>query len=328
MGDVAMTVPVVKQVLQQYPGISIIFVSDIKFSALFEGIPRLTFYGAEIKGKHKGFKGLLNLFTELKKIENITAIADLHNVLRSNVLSILFTTAGKKVERIDKGRKEKKALTRKHNKKLLQLPSTFQRYAEVFARLGFPINLILKGERIKLPLNESVQNLLKDDKIKIGVAPFGKHREKTYPVTEMEKVVAVLPVKGYQVFLFGGSNEKAQFESWTNKFPNVVNMAGKLSFREELACISHLDLMISMDSANMHLASLYAVPVVSIWGATHPFAGFYGFGQNPFNTVQKELYCRPCSVFGNKPCYRGDWACMQMILPEEIINKVEEVLTT
>lgn len=328
MGDVAMTVPVVKQLLQQYPAISVTFVSDVKFRALFEGIPRLTFFGAELKGRHKGFKGILKLFNELKKIENITAIADLHDVLRSKVLSFFFTTAGKKTEHIDKGRKEKRALTRKRNKKLVQLPSTFQRYADVFARLGFPVDLAMKGQRIKLPVDEPARNLLKNDKIKIGIAPFGKHKEKTYPVTEMEKVVTALSAKGYQLYLFGGNNEKPQLENWENKFPNVVNMAGKLSFKEELACISHLDLMISMDSANMHLASLYGVEVVSIWGATHPFAGFYGFSQNPFNAVQKELYCRPCSVFGNKPCYRGDWACMQIISPEDIINKVEQVLNS
>lgn len=328
MGDVAMTVPVVKQLLRQYPMLSVTFVSDVKFRALFEGIPRLTFFGAELKGRHKGFKGLFNLFNELKKIENITAIADLHDVLRSKVVSFLFKTTGKKTGHIDKGRKEKRALTRKHNKQLVQLPSTFQRYADVFARLGFPIDLAMKGQRVKLALNETILTLLRNDKIKIGVAPFGKHKEKTYPVTEMEKVVAGLSVKGYQLFLFGGNNEKPQLENWENKFPNIVNMAGKLSFKEELACISHLDLMISMDSANMHLASLYGVEAVSIWGATHPFAGFYGFGQNPFNAVQKELYCRPCSVFGNKLCYRGDWACMQIISPEEIINKVELVLSS
>jgi ADP-heptose:LPS heptosyltransferase len=81
-----------------------------------------------------------------------------------------------------------------------------------------------------------------------------------------------------------------------------------------------------MDSGNMHLASLYGVPVVSIWGATHPFAGFYGFGQDHSNAVQADLYCRPCSVFGNKPCYRGDWACMHMIEPRQVIDKVDDVI--
>jgi ADP-heptose:LPS heptosyltransferase len=327
MGDVAMTLPVVKQLLHQYPNLSVTFVSDKKFSALFENISRLSFYATDLKGKYKGFAGLLRLFSDLKKIKNTTAVADLHDVLRTKVLTSLFQASGKKVARIDKGRKEKKALTRKHNKKLVQLPSTFQRYADVFAGLGYPIELNTSLQRIQLPVNDAVKNLLgNDDNKKIGIAPFAKHREKTYPPEQMEKVVAGLSGKGYTIFFLGGSDERPKFESWEKQFNHTKNIAGILSFEEELVLISHLDMMISMDSANMHLASLYGVPVVSIWGATHPFAGFYGFGQDPSNAVQGEIYCRPCSVFGNKPCYRGDWACMNLFSPQQIIDKVQNIL--
>jgi ADP-heptose:LPS heptosyltransferase len=327
MGDIAMTVPVIKQLLLQYPELTITFISDIKFTALFENIPRLTFYGADIHGKYNGFAGLLHLFAELKKIQNITFVADLHNVLRTKVLSFLFQMAGKKVKRINKGRKEKKALTRKHNKKLVPLPSTFQRYADVFAQLGYTFNLKMPAERIKLPANNDVQNFLGDNNsIKIGIAPFGKHKEKTYPPELMEKVMVHALTKGYKIFLLGGKNEVSQLEKWESRFMNVINIAGKLSFKEELMLISNLNLMVSMDSANMHLASLYAVPVVSIWGATHPYAGFYGFAQDPLNAVIEDIYCRPCSVFGNIPCYRGDWACMYRTSPELVAQKIEYAL--
>jgi ADP-heptose:LPS heptosyltransferase len=83
-----------------------------------------------------------------------------------------------------------------------------------------------------------------------------------------------------------------------------------------------MHLMISMDSANMHLASLFGVPVISVWGATHPYTGFYGWAQPTGNAVQIDLYCRPCSVFGNKPCYRGDHACMEQLPPELILEKL------
>lgn len=327
MGDVAMTVPVVKQLLQQHPELSITFVSDVKFSALFDDIPRLRFFGADIHGKYNGFTGLLQLFNQLKKIENITAVADLHDVLRSKVLSFLFKASGKKVAVINKGRKEKKELTRKYNKICKPLRTGFQRYADVFNALGYPVNLLNESERIKLKVNNNIEQLLiNNHQIKIGIAPFGKHKEKTYPIEAMEKVIRTLSSRNNTIFLFGGAGERMQFEAWQKAYPNVINMAGRLSFKEELTLISHLDLMISMDSGNMHLASLYGVPVVSIWGATHPFAGFYGFGQDPSNAVQADLYCRPCSVFGNKPCYRGDWACMHMIEPRQVIDKVDDVI--
>jgi ADP-heptose:LPS heptosyltransferase len=122
--------------------------------------------------------------------------------------------------------------------------------------------------------------------------------------------------------LGGGKNEVMILDEWEKEFPGIINLAGKFSFAEELAIISHMDKMISMDSANMHLASLFGVPVVSVWGATHPFAGFYGWAQPSDNAVQIDLYCRPCSVFGNKPCYRGDHACMEQLPKEKIIEKV------
>ena len=57
--------------------------------------------------------------------------------------------------------------------------------------------------------------------------------------------------------------------------------------RTELNLMSHLDVMLSMDSANMHLASLVNIPVVSVWGATHPYAGFMVSPQNPLKAQEK-----------------------------------------
>ena len=101
---------------------------------------------------------------------------------------------------------------------------------------------------------------------------------------------------------------------------------GKLNMRTELNLMSHLDVMLAMDSGNMHLASLVGTPVVSVWGATHPYAGFMGWGQSEKNAVQISLPCRPCSIFGNKPCIRGDYACLRQITPNQIIEKVESLL--
>jgi ADP-heptose:LPS heptosyltransferase len=84
--------------------------------------------------------------------------------------------------------------------------------------------------------------------------------------------------------------------------------------------------MVTMDSANMHLASLVATPVVSIWGATHPYAGFMGWNQSIDNAVQTDLPCRPCSIYGKKDCMRGDYACLYQIKPETIVGKIERIL--
>ena len=91
--------------------------------------------------------------------------------------------------------------------------------------------------------------------------------------------------------------------------------------------MSHLDVMVSMDSANMHLASICGTRVVSVWGATHPFAGFMGWNQSTADAVQADMPCRPCSIYGNRPCLRGDYACLTSIQPEAIVQKVERALS-
>jgi ADP-heptose:LPS heptosyltransferase len=328
LGDVAMTVPVLRLLLKKYPDLEITVVSTEFVRPLFNDIERLKFHVADLKGKHKGLLGLFRLFKELKKVYIFDGIADLHNVLRTKVLRSFFSVSGKKIAVIDKGREEKKELTRPQNKNLRPLKSTFQRYADVFKQLGFDINLDDKSGAVKIKnlLPETVQ-LKQDGYHLVGLAPFALHAEKTYPAEKMKEVVRLLSSdKQTRIYLLGGKREKQVLEEWEQEFSNVTSIAGKMSFEKELALISGLDVMVSMDSANMHLASLYGVPVVSIWGGTHPYLGFYGWGQSMDNAVQVDLDCRPSSVFGNKPCPRRDFACMNMISPVMVFDKITRQL--
>lgn len=327
LGDVAMTVPVIKLLLQQHPDLQITMVSNDFVKPLFDEIERTNFFTADLKGRHKGFAGLYRLYRDLKKSFSFDAIADLHDVLRTKVLRSFFLFSGKPIAVIDKGRKGKNELTRKENKILKPLKTTFQRYAEVFCSLGLPVALNF-SEGIKktiLPAGSKLQKLKTEGNYIIGFAPFAQYPEKTYSPEKMKELIRLLLQHNkLRIFLFGGKNDADIFEQWEKEFERVESMAGKYSFQKELELISALDLMISMDSANLHLGSLFAVPVVSIWGATHPYAGFYGWGQLPGNAVQIDLYCRPCSVFGNKPCYRGDLACLNNISPLMVYDKVME----
>ena len=101
---------------------------------------------------------------------------------------------------------------------------------------------------------------------------------------------------------------------------------GKLNLERELMLISYLDVMLSMDSANMHLASLVQVPVISIWGATHPSLGFYGFNQDLDNAIQIDIECRPCSVYGDLPCQREDYACLERISEDMVVSRIHQEL--
>lgn len=322
-----MTIPVMKQVLDENPDVSIVFVSNKNWGALCAGIPRLTFFPADVKEAHKGVGGLYQLFRSIRKAHRIAAVADLHNVLRSKIVRTFFRLSGTPVAAIDKGRAGKKALTRKDNKVLEQLTTTIERYAIVFRQLGLRCEMenkpVFSARQLPLGLAPA------EGEKWIGIAPFATYREKMYPLSKMEEVMGVLSAtQGHRILLFGGGKQEVNLlEPLAAKYPQVVMIAGRYSLQEELAIISRLDTMISMDSANMHLASLFGVPVISVWGATHPFAGFMGYAQTMENAVQiDDLDCRPCSVFGNKPCFREDYACMEWIKPTQIAEKVMHVL--
>jgi ADP-heptose:LPS heptosyltransferase len=323
MGDVAMTIPVMQRVLQAHPDLEIVFVSNKNWSALCEGIPRLHFFPADLKGEHKGVKGLYKLFKAVRSAYRIDAVADLHQVLRSQIVRTFFRLTGRKVAVIDKGRAGKKALAARENKVLQPLRSTIERYADVFLALGYNVDMSetppVFGRRA-LPAGMEAKGGLKW----VGLAPFATYKEKTYPFDKIANLLGQLVQRANTKVLLmgGGAGEVAKLQELAARYPQAIVVAGRFKLPEELAIISQMDVMISMDSANMHLASLFGVPVVSVWGATHPFAGFMGYGQKMENAAQIELSCRPCSIFGNKPCFRGDHACMEQLPEEEILGKV------
>ena len=322
MGDVAMCVPVIRRLLEAYPDLTLSFVSQSAFAPLFEGIDRLTFLPADLKGIHRGISGIWQLFRELQAAGPFDGVADLHQVLRSGMLDSLFRLKGTPVSVINKGRKDKYALIRRTQKHLQPLPPTFDRYAAVFAQLGLAVDL---KHALKHNADQAVPSkMIPAVRKRIGIAPFAKHRGKTWPAERMRRVVELLADRGdIEVLLFGGGVVETEVLSkWSGEINGVTSLAGNYSLKDELHIISELDLMVSMDSANMHLASMFGVPVVSVWGATHPYAGFLGWGQDMSNVIQSDLDCRPCSVFGNKPCFKGTYECMTTIEPEIVVKKI------
>lgn len=333
MGDVAMTVPVVYALAKEYPSLRVTMLSQPFARPLFEELaPNINFMEADIKGEYHGIRGLNALYRRLTA-KNFTAVADLNNMLRSNYLRMRFNLDQNHVAHVGKHREERRMLTAKKDKVLRPIATAFDNYAKVFEQLGYPIHSS-DFTTLLTPTQASLRHLptaigeKKDFQQWIGIAPFALSREKTYPLSLMEEVMEGLTKRhpSSRIFLFGGGDkEREQLREVKKRHPAYVVVPDILSdLREELILMSHLDIMVSMDSANMHLASLVNTPVVSVWGATHPYAGFLGWKQKPSNIIQADISCRPCSIFGNKPCYRGDYACLAAISPTAIINKVEE----
>ena len=326
MGDVAMTVPVLRVFNAKYPNVKIIVISTPLFLPLFNDLPNVTFLSFDKKGKHKGFLGLFRLFLELRK-SKIDAFADLHNVLRSKVIRGLFALSGKKVAFTDKGRKEKKEVTRGVNKIFRPLPTVFERHAKVFEALGFPINLSNPTFPDKSKLSSEILSVVGEKNEKwIGIAPFAQHDSKVYPLDLMEKVIDQLGKNpDHKILLFGGGNKEIEaLEILSKSRNNVISVAGKLKFNQEIQLISNLDVMLSMDSGNGHIAAILGVKTITLWGATHPYLGFSPFNQPEENSLfsDRNLYPNlPTSIYGKKKV-EGYENAMRTILPEEVVEKV------
>lgn len=331
-----MAAPVLAELNREYPHLEVVLLTKSFFSPFFDGIPRLTLY--PMTGEHRGLKGLWRLFRQLRRDHpDITVVVDLHQKLYSAVLRLFYRFCGIPAFKIDKGRPEKRALTRKYDKIRQSLEATVERYADVFRKAGFDLPTIkdsLTFYRSTRPVPAALGTAKEAGSQWLGIAPFAQHSGKIYPLEMMEQVISLLLERypSLRIFLFGGgATEKRKAQIWQDKWPEqVISVIGKFDLRQELDLMGNLDGMVSMDSSSMHMASLVGLPVVSVWGATHPDAGFLGLGQAREDAVgvdPAELTCRPCSVYGNKPCWHKPesdlyYACLNHLPPERIVERV------
>lgn len=334
MGDVAMTVPVLRAFTEQHPEVKLTVLTRPFFAPFFEGLKNVAIFPADVKGKYKGVLGLYKLSkavqrslsgVEMSRSHRVDAIADLHNVLRSKILKSFFRGLPKTT--IDKGRKEKRALI--SGKNFQQLKTTHQRYTDVFEKLGYTVDLSNPTFPEKRSLNNNILKVIGTDQLQwIGIAPFAAHQGKMYPLDLMAKVISELS-KDHKILLFGGGkSEQAQLVALEKQFNNTVNLAGKLSLKEELDVISNLDVMLSMDSGNAHMAAMLGVKTVTLWGVTHPYAGFAPFNQPTDHALlsdRTQFPLIPTSVYGNK-LPKGYEEVMRSIAPETVVKKLLAVV--
>jgi len=336
LGDVVMTIPVLYSACRCHPDVKFVMVTRPSMTGVFVNAPaNLVVEGADVTRTYAGLGGLRRLVAHMVEKHGIDAMVDLHDVLRTKVLRAFCRLRDIPVAKLDKGRAAKRALTRRSGKIMLPVASSITRYREAFGRIGLPVDdcfdgLFGRDGHGDPALYSAVAPAQRPAGQKwVGIAPFAAHEGKIYPPEKMEEVIARLAARGdVRIFIFGGGgSEKKTAEEWEHKHPCVTSLCGKKSgFHVELSLLSHLDAMITMDSANMHLASIVNTPTVSIWGATHPYCGFTGWHQSEDMMLQAPLPCRPCSVFGNRPCRRHDRMCLKAIRPDAIYSKVVQII--
>ena len=335
LGDVAMTIPVLYSACRCYPGIRFVMVTRPAFTGIFVNPPaNLTVVGVDIKNEYTGIRGLRRLVDRLVAEYGPFRFVDLHNVLRTKVMTAFMRLDRVPCSTLEKPRRLRRKLTGRHHKVMLPLKSQRDYYRDVFLRADLPVASRFDGlfdgpGSAPAQLFAAITAPKPEGQKWIGIAPFSAHECKIYPADLMERVIAMLQAQAdagtdLRIFLFGGGAAEADWlDGVAAKYGACTSLADKrYGFPAELALFNHMDAVLTMDSGNMHLASIAGATLLSIWGATHPFCGFRAWGQTDRTTIQVPLDCRPCSVYGNRPCHRDDLLCLRSIEPEDVFARI------
>jgi len=318
LGDVAMTIPMIRAFNRAFP--------DVELSMLSKAFP-LTIFSFEsglntIAFDPQKYRGLFGLWQLSKLIvaEGITDVADLHFSLRSRILCFFLRWRGLNISQRTKQRRLRRQWTRKGPKPKELLDTQVQAYLKTIARLGFLLEE-------KVLLDEIVRNRVSAEFQKVGIAPFAAHKHKTYPIGLTAELLKQLSTK-YRTVLFGANGiESQQFDQWVSDGIAHENAATR-SFEMQIQEIQSLGVMISMDSANGHIAANYGVPVITIWGATAPSCGFSVLAQpdeNQFLPDPEKYPFLPSSIFG-KRTFKGYESAMASIDPQVILERVNQLM--
>jgi len=323
LGDVAMLVPVLISFHFKFPNSRVKLISREHFRPIFEMLTFVEYIAIDKSNSKLSFIDLIHFFINLDLKRN-HIILDLHNVIRSKILRFLFGIYRNPCYVIDKGREEKKKMIKFESKKLVQLKSSFERYREVFEKANF---------HFELQSNAFLERTIAEKNIPwIGIAPFSKHKSKEYSLSKLRKTLELISSKHeVKFFIFGyGENELTLTQELCRDIPNTEIFINSASFTEELNIISSLDLMISMDSGNGHLAANYGIPVITLWGTTHPCLGYGTYAQPLENSLlpnSKRFPFLPVSIFGNNKIASYERA-IDSIEVDTIVQRVSKILNS
>ncbi len=341
MGDVAMLLPQLYAAARLNPDDCFTLLTQPFLTGLLVHTPaNLTTIPFDKRGPEGKFGGLISFVRQLHRKHHFDAVLDMHGVLRSQVIRSYLKLHGIPFTALRKPRRLRSRLIhRQAGSMSVTLPKMTDLYRDLLLHRGLAMPPAEEFTTLSLPedLWLSVCTKLKEPKnndghIAIGIAPFASTSAKTYDLDLMEQVIASLAEeRRYRIYLFGGKGKEAEtLQVWAGRYNDVRCVAGTLKLSEELALISRLRCMISMDSANMHMASMVGVRVISIWCGTHPAAGFLGYGQQLADCLlPTDLDCCPCTIFGNnKTCRRGDFACRHTLTPDRILRHIRKATPT
>jgi len=329
LGDIVLTSPVIRSLKQKFPKSQIFFLTKSQYHDLLKNDPNIfSLIEFDPKEKHKGISGFLKLVEELKTF-NFDLVVDLHANLRSFLIRHLLKTKLK--IKYDKRWLARFLLV---HFKLINVKSidTVDSYLGALEKIG--VNSSEKGSKIFL--DQEGENVLTDflvekniekDNIVVGIHPGARWETKRWNEEKFTQVCRILNQKAkVKIILFGDRNDRELIEKISSQALNrKLFKAVNLPLNKFMSLIKRCDCFITNDSGPMHLASALGVPVVAIFGPTHPKLGFSPLAPESM-VLTANVKCSPCSLHGEKKCHKKSRLCMELIQPEMVADAVEGFL--
>jgi heptosyltransferase II len=326
LGDAILTLPMIQKLDELYPMSEIDVLAIPSTKEIFSASP----YTNEVlvidkKGKEKSVFSLFKYAGELRE-RNYTKIFSPHKSLRTSL--IVMQSGVKDTTGFDNA-------SFKHVYKNLVV---YKEYHHEVQR-----NLDLIGYRydgdgwrvlpeVKIPVSskEKVEYFIKKNRIYdpyYTVAPGSVWDTKKYPEEYFVEVISFLKETGFPVILIGGKNEKELCERITSKFDGKVwSAAARMSITETIFLLTKSLLLISNDSAPVHMGMCADIPVLTLYCSTVPDFGFYPYNYKSSYLSYSELSCKPCGIHGYRECPLSHFECGKRLYPKEIISKIKEMV--
>jgi len=325
IGDAILTLPLVQVLKRNYPHSSIDVVVVPRTAEIFSNHPAISgIIPYDKRGEDSGLSGFYRLLKQLRK-KKYELIVIPHRSFRSALLGRLL----KPVISIGFDRSAGRLLFTKvvHYK-----PDDH----EIDRNLSLLSPLSIWIDKNELPqLYPSVEDVnvvssvldnfgLGKEYTIVTAAPGTIWNTKRWPADRFAELCSLLSSKCSAVLLIGGKEDIGLCEEIAvmTKAKNVFNAAGKLSLLQSAELIRRSHVVISNDSAPMHIAVAVGTPVAAIFGATIPEYGFSPRGSHDMVIETKGLKCRPCSIHGGKICPIGTFECMKAITPDFVLGQV------
>ena len=326
-GDAILTLPALKKLKEYFPICSLDVMCIPVTKEIFEASP---FVDGTIvidkKGIHKSLINTYKFIQQLKK-NNYSRVYSSHRSIRTSIIVLLLEV--RKTFGFDNS-----SLMHVY-KHLVPYNSEKHEVQRNFDLVGFDYDeqtwriipeMVLNEQSI-----EKVNLFIKQNDLVngfIAIAPGSVWNTKKYPTDYYEIIIQHLIDQKNKVVLIGGENDKEITAEILSKFSgNVINSAGKFSIIESIELLKRAKLLITNDSAPTHMGMCADIKVLTIYCSTIPEFGFYPYNKKSSSVSFNDLKCKPCGIHGHQVCPIKTFDCAHKLLPDQVIMKLEEMLS-